>query len=107
MRDEAVTVIDQPLAERLVVVDLAVADEPDVARLVRERLTRRRREVDDRQPSMSKAARSAHQLAAVVRASMLQRRGHALDEPGRDLPAVQRDDTCDATHEGPPNRPRV
>jgi hypothetical protein len=47
---EDVAAGEQLLAQRQVVVDLAVEDDLDAAVLVRHRLVRRRREVDDREP---------------------------------------------------------
>jgi hypothetical protein len=47
---EGVASCEELLAQRQVVVDLAVEDDLDAAVLVRHRLVRRRREVDDREP---------------------------------------------------------
>jgi hypothetical protein len=78
------------------VVDLSVEREPDVLGLVRHRLARGFREIDDREPKVAEENPVAFMDAPAVRAAMALGGEHA-SEP---LPLLFSDDTSGAEYSG-------
>src|SRR6185437_8523110 len=96
----AVAALLELRAQRRVVVDLAVVDEPDALVLVRHRL-RAARQVDDREPPVAEANRAVEPQPLAVGAAMAQRLAHALHAGAvHALARVQPDDAGDSTHAG-------
>ena len=97
---EDVTVGDEPGAHVLVVVELAVLHPPDVARLVRERLVTAL-DVHDAEPPDAEGDAVRLVGAAVVRAAVRHRVGHAVEDVGRNhltWLTAELDDTADPAH---------
>ena len=107
VRAEDVTEADELGAQLGVVVDLAVEDEPERAVLVRHRLHRRRREVDDREPAIPEpdASVRGEPGRGAVGPAVDHRLAHAGDELAvdRGCGRVEAEDAGDAAH-GLPER---
>ena len=91
----------EPLAQRPVIVDLAVADHADRAVLVRERLPTVR-DVDDRQPPAAESGAALDRHPVAVGTAVDQRLTHALEQGRIRLPARTHHDTVDPAHQSVP-----
>ena len=82
----------------LVVVDLAVEDDRDAAVLVEQRLLAGG-DVDDRKPAVAEPDARLEVQPAAVRAAMVLRLVHAVEQVARDLAAAARvEDACESAH---------
>ena len=70
--------------QHAMVVDLAVEDDPDVARLIRERLGAGGRQIDQRQPAMDQLAPIVHPVTRAVRTAVGEQPVGALVPARRD-----------------------
>ena len=89
----------EPAPKRLVVVDLAVEDDPDGFVLVRHRLAAGGREIHDGEPAVAQPHRPVEQDAVVVRSAVGEALGHALQQAPLDrLPGRELGDAGDPAH---------
>ena len=102
---ESVPLLLERLPQREVVVDFAVVDDDETVRLASHRLVAMHREIDDAQARVGKADWPARVDAAVVRATVTQRLGHAFQNSALDS-ALAPPDACDAAHSPRVRRPR-
>ena len=87
--------------ELLVVVDLAVEDDPRGPVLIADRLIPRQ-EVDDAQPAHPETHAGSEVHALAIRPAMSERGAHGVDVPFENRAAVEIDDSGDAAHRSLP-----
>ena len=84
--------------QHAMVVDLAVEDDPDVARLIRERLGAGGRQIDQRQPAMDQLAPIVHPVTRAVRTAVGEQPVGALVPARRDRQPVRVKPSSEPAH---------
>src|SRR5262249_26303794 len=95
---ESVAARSQSIAQTLIVVNLAVENDPDRAVLIGKRLSAAA-EVDDTEPSMPKTSGALRINSESVRSAMADDGGHSLDDRALDSPLfVKKKLSANAAH---------